>query len=966
MKRPLLLLLLAPALAAQAPVAVYELPGVRIREVVAVPDLDGDGTDDVVLRNSASPADRRLTILSGEDGTLLRTLPPPSGQTFAGAIYDSVVSAPDLDGDGVQDLAVLTESGAGSERVPAVALLSAATGTTIRVLPHPRPQRAGDFSIRARVAVVADLDGDGTDDVALSDYLEDSGIPDPNNSFDPLRTGSVYVFSSVSGALLITIENPRPPTAGEGVGYEFGSALLRTPDLDGDGVDDLLVGSTDVFRGEVEDDPRTSLGRVYLFALTPGEGGASATPIREVENPFPAADVADFGFSSALGPDGDGDGLADLFVSGNFFARDLANNQEGGVALISSATGALLRTVAAPAVTGFRERELRWFGEQLVPVPDLDGDGVADLLSGYADEANGFEDEVGRAYVISGATGRPAASLQAPAPANGDYFGVSMAAVRQNGGGAQVWVADYRGRVHVFSGSVAEAAPSGGASPPRLTVRAPTPPPEPILAARFGRRLAAVPDVDGDGVAEVAVAERAGIAPGRTHLVSGATGAVLRTLPPDAGLYDDGQNTYVFDLAGLPDLDDDGAGDVVASGGRGAAVFSGATGARLGSVSAEGQGSGLALAGLADVTGDGRGDVAVGSPDEGVGTSPNRQFGAGVVSISPGSGGSPRRQFESPEPVADGHFGAAAAAVPDLDGDGADELLVGAPAEGDGRSGRAYLLSGASGTLLRTLDAPSPTADAWFGHAVSAVPDADADGAPDLLVGACNETVEGRPGAGRAYLFSGATGALLRTFESPRPQAGGGFGCAVAGEDVDGDGTGDAVVGAPREDAGGARQAGRVYAFAGDSGAVLETWRSRDPQAVGAFGIAVVALGDTDGDGRGDVAIGAPGEHGTAGAVYITGRVSTASERASGGGLALSAWPNPARGRLSVAVRAGASQARLALYDVLGREVLSARVAPGSAAHVVPLDVSGLPAGVYLVRLRAGDRSLTRRLTVAR
>ena len=83
--------------------------------------------------------------------------------------------------------------------------------------------------------------------------------------------------------------------------------------------------------------------------------------------------------------------------------------------------------------------------------------------------------------------------------------------------------------------------------------------------------------------------------------------------------------------------------------------------------------------------------------------------------------------------------------------------------------------------------------------------------------------------------------------------------------------------------------------------------------------------------------------------------------------LAVSVYPNPVRGRATVAVGVAAGgEVRAEAYDALGRRVASsgARVGPGMGT--VPLDLSGLPAGVYLVRVTAGAETATRAVTVVR
>jgi hypothetical protein len=80
-------------------------------------------------------------------------------------------------------------------------------------------------------------------------------------------------------------------------------------------------------------------------------------------------------------------------------------------------------------------------------------------------------------------------------------------------------------------------------------------------------------------------------------------------------------------------------------------------------------------------------------------------------------------------------------------------------------------------------------------------------------------------------------------------------------------------------------------------------------------------------------------------------------------------YPNPAAGRVTVryAVPEEATgEARLALYDVMGRKVRTVRAGPVAGRQQAQLDVSGLASGVYVLRLRAGGAVKTRRLTVVR
>lgn len=232
----------------------------------------------------------------------------------------------------------------------------------------------------------------------------------------------------------------------------------------------------------------------------------------------------------------------------------------------------------------------------------------------------------------------------------------------------------------------------------------------------------------------------------------------------------------------------------------------------------------------------------------------------------------------STHPEQYGEFGSVVAAVPDLNGDGKQDIIVGAVNEtvqGQAGAGRAYVYSGATGALIRVLISPHFQGNGWFGSSVAGVADVNGDGKGDLVVGASDEGNTGPnnyDGPGKVYVFSGATGAWLRTITSPNAEAFGSFGGTVAGvADLNGDGRGDIVVGAWAEDPGAApTDCGRVYIFNGANGAVLRTLASPNAQQYGTFGAALGVVPDVSGDGKPDLAVGATGE--APGGVVSAGR----------------------------------------------------------------------------------------------
>ncbi|MEM8748396.1 MAG: integrin alpha, partial [Actinomycetota bacterium] len=388
----------------------------------------------------------------------------------------------------------------------------------------------------------------------------------------------------------------------------------------------------------------------------------------------------------------------------------------------------------------------------------------------------------------------------------------------------------------------------------------------------------------------------------------------------------DNSDFFGADVSAIGDLDGDGIGDVVvgAYGDDDGASEAGAVHVLFlnadGTVRAEQKISdtdggltaplelndrfGTAVAGLGDIDGDGVGDVAVGAMlDDDGGTSRGAVYvlllnADGTVKaeqkISDTSGGLAATLDDGD------YFGSSLAALGDVDGDGVNDLAVGAYLDDDGGLARGAVhvlllnrdgtvkaeqkISDTSGGLAATLDDND-----WFGASLAGLGDLDHDGVPDLAVGAYLDDDGGNARGAVHVLRLNADGSVKAERKISETQGGFAttiddddwFGSSLAGlGDLDGDGIVDLAVGTQRDDDG-VTDAGAVYllSLAADGTVRAEQKLSATAGGVAGplggadfFGSSVTGLGDLDGDGTLDLAVGARSDDdggSERGAVYV-------------------------------------------------------------------------------------------------
>ncbi len=369
---------------------------------------------------------------------------------------------------------------------------------------------------------------------------------------------------------------------------------------------------------------------------------------------------------------------------------------------------------------------------------------------------------------------------------------------------------------------------------------------------RFGSAVGAAGDVNGDGFADLVVgaphADGVGFSSGLARVLSGADGTELFAFEGDSP-----SDWLGFSVDGAGDVDGDGFADLVVGSPLGtpqagsAKVFSGRDGTLLYAWSGDAPGDrfGNAVSRAGDVNGDGFADVLVGAP-----YADSTGLNAGCARVYSGVDGSVLRALAG---SAGDFFGSAVSAAGDANSDGFADFLVGVPFSDVGafNAGSACVFSGVGDAVLHAFHG-SGIGD-QLGNDVGEAGDVDGDGLNDFLLGVPGADAAGID-SGAAEVRAGSDGSVLLLV--PGSSSGEYLGAVAAAGDVDGDGRDDVAVGAASSDAGG-NEAGTVRIVSGASGLDLAAFHGE--ATFDWFGAALARLGDANGDGRTDLAVGAPG-----------------------------------------------------------------------------------------------------------
>ena len=461
----------------------------------------------------------------------------------------------------------------------------------------------------------------------------------------------------------------------------------------------------------------------------------------------------------------------------------------------------------------------------------------------------------------------------------------------------------------VVTASAGLAAPALGATTQTIYDAGAVDAPDAQETGRWGERIVAAGDIDDDGTNDYFVAAPSHSSnglnnAGRVYLMSGRTHTVLYRIDspePQAAAQ------FGFYISAFGDSDGDGeldiaigtdAQNVAGNTRQGKAwVFSGRTGTMRYALDnpdpqADGRfGSRIGSAG--DVTGDGASDVLVGASNNdipagcGVGASAETipagcYRNIGQAYIFDGADGDLVRTLNVP--LVDraflgvscfsgcGSFGIAVQSPGDTNASGVSDQLVTASSMTTplgAAVGRMYVFEGATGALRLRVDPPEPQPGSNFGFqdaAPGAPGDVTLDGRADLYANGFTHNGPAGAGQGRAWIFNGLTGALVRTLDDPAPTVGGQFGWSVAVTDYNKDGVPDQYIGQSPHHVAGAPDNGGTYVLDGRDGSLLKALELPEVDALQGtttpagprLGWGLAAAGDLNGDGEPDYLGGAP------------------------------------------------------------------------------------------------------------